>query len=200
MKWEQAHKLAQQLAALMRPHCERVEVAGSLRRFAEQVKDIELVCIPKLSERPREGTLLDFTDPVNVLWEALHQSQQIRWIKPGVAHIETWPLKPEGKYWRGLIAKGQFGAPAEIKLDLFLTRRANWGVIFAIRTGSADFSRELVTFARDHTDYRVEDGELKLQGGTVPCPDERVLFDALGLRWIDPIDRKGKSEIVRKNA
>ena len=47
MKLEQAKKLAEQIIEQIRPHCERVEVAGSIRRKKSEVRDIDLVLIPK---------------------------------------------------------------------------------------------------------------------------------------------------------
>jgi len=41
---ELAHGIRNQLAA----HCERIEIAGSIRRRkADDIKDVEIVCIPK---------------------------------------------------------------------------------------------------------------------------------------------------------
>lgn len=44
---ETARAVAEQLVFLMSPHCERIEIAGSIRRGKAEVKDIELVLIPK---------------------------------------------------------------------------------------------------------------------------------------------------------
>lgn len=200
MKLEDARVVARNVAGLMRPFCERIEIAGSIRREAPEVRDIEIVAIPFLAERLVPGSLLGETAPVNVLWEALHEVKGIRWIKQGVPGIEDWPIKPNGRYWRGLIPRGSFDAPADIKLDVFLARWVNWGVILTIRTGSADFSRALVTYARDRTDYQVNGGELAFKtGGAVPCPDERVLFDALGIVFIDPRARTGERQVIPKS-
>jgi len=200
MKLEQARMVALHVVQQLQPFCERVEIAGSIRRQSPEVKDIEIVCIPSWGEQQKPGSLLPGdNESVNLLHQAVANTEFIRWIKPGVPQIETWPIKPEGKYWRGLIRRGMFAAPADVKLDLFLARPENWGVIFTIRTGSADFSRALVTYARDRTDYRVDGGEMKLQGGAMPCPDERVVFDALGLVYLDPRARAGERQIIPKS-
>jgi hypothetical protein len=46
-----ARKLADNLIAHLAPSCERIEAAGSLRRYKPTVGDIELVCIPKINTR-----------------------------------------------------------------------------------------------------------------------------------------------------
>jgi DNA polymerase/3'-5' exonuclease PolX len=38
---------AKRLIGMIRGECERVEIAGSVRRLKEEVKDVELVVIPK---------------------------------------------------------------------------------------------------------------------------------------------------------
>lgn len=196
MKLEDAEKVARNVLGLMGPFCKRIEVAGSIRRRVSDVKDIEIVCIPSWADWQKEGSLLaGDTERVNVLHQAVANCEAIRWIKPSVPQVEDWPIKPDGRYWRGLISKGSLDAPANVKLDVFLARPENWGVILTIRTGSSDFSHALVTYARDHTDYCFEGGQLVLAGGAVPCPDERVVFDALQLEWVEPRDRRGERDV-----
>lgn len=204
MRLDSARQLAVHLVDYMRHACERIEVAGSVRRESPEVKDLEIVAIPRYEERNLEGVLFDFSNTVNLLHESLKASEFIRWIKPGTSEIEPWPIQPDGKYWRGLIGRGRFGAPADIKLDLFLAKPDNWGVIFAIRTGSADFSRALVTYARDRTSYRVDKGYLKQNpahadfDNPIPCREEAELFARLGLEFVAPAFRRDDRD-VRKS-
>lgn len=61
---EMAYKVATLIATWMHPHVERCEIAGSLRRGRADVKDIELVLIPKASWLQYTDELLtrgDFT-------------------------------------------------------------------------------------------------------------------------------------------
>lgn len=44
---ERARRIAESLAEVLAPACERLEVAGSIRRRVEHVKDIELVARPR---------------------------------------------------------------------------------------------------------------------------------------------------------
>jgi DNA polymerase/3'-5' exonuclease PolX len=47
MELAYAQKLAEQIIEQIRPHCERIEAAGSIRRKKSEVRDIDLVLIPK---------------------------------------------------------------------------------------------------------------------------------------------------------
>ena len=47
MKLEQAQKLAEQIIDRILSFCDRVEVAGSIRRRKSEVRDVDLVIIPK---------------------------------------------------------------------------------------------------------------------------------------------------------
>lgn len=199
-----AVKIATGLVDQLNRYCDWIGIAGSVRRGTPEVKDIEIVAVPRWEDRTLEGLLFDFPNTVNLLYEYCQDipphHTNIEWIKPGTSVIEPWPIKPDGKYWRGLIGVANGAGPVtRIKLDLFIARRENLGVIYTIRTGSADFSRELVTYARDRTDYRVEGGELKYKGAIVPCPDEETLFQALNLRWITPDARGGKQDLIILN-
>lgn len=197
MKLAQAQTIADALVAAMTPYCVIVKVAGSVRRQSPEVKDIEIVAIPKWEDRPNPATMFGEPVTMNLLFEILQNYPFVTWIKPGTSVIEPWPIKADGKYWRGLIARGAFGAPTNIKLDLFLARPENFGVIYTIRTGSSDFSRELMTYARNKTNYRVQGGELvAFNGQPMRCASEATLFAALNLKWITPPKRRGYSDLV----
>jgi len=205
MNLSEAKTVANHLVDFMRPWCEQIEIAGSIRREVPVVKDVELVCVPKWENAPatefRPDQLFEISAPlpVNLLHRWAMTQDVVQWIKPGTSDIIPWRVTPEGKYWHGLTG---FAEGAErIKLDLFLARPENFGVIYTIRTGSADFSRELVTYARDHTIYRVQEGYLvddrQLGRPKIVCPDEETLFGLLNLEWIEPRARGGKRDLVR---
>lgn len=46
----QARAVADLLVSYLAPACERIEIAGSIRREVPEVKDIELVAIPRWEE------------------------------------------------------------------------------------------------------------------------------------------------------
>lgn len=50
----------------MKPFCEKVRVAGSIRRGKPEVKDIELVAIPKWENRQSADFLFAQSEPVNL--------------------------------------------------------------------------------------------------------------------------------------
>ena len=160
MKLNKALKIAERVKAELAPHCERVEIAGSIRRRKPEVGDIEIVAIPK---------------PYDV---GLFAS--------GIAPIvEQWP-KVRGslpcKYTQRTLPDG-------IALDLFFATRENWGLIFAIRTGSADYSHRVLACGWVRNGYKSVDGMLTRDGVAVAVPEERDLFRLAGVRWVEPEER-----------
>jgi DNA polymerase/3'-5' exonuclease PolX len=149
---------------------------------------VEIVAIPKWGERAAED-LFGSPIAVNLLYEWAFQQTLVQWIKPGTSEVEPWTVKSEGKYWRGVFPHG-------LKLDLFLANEINWGVIFAIRTGSAEFSKGLVTHARFKTPYTVEGGYLRSSNEIVPCLEEADLLKRLGLEYVKPEQRIGRGAVV----
>jgi len=47
MKLEEAYEIAEKVKKQLEPYCDRITIAGSLRREKADVKDIEIVAIPK---------------------------------------------------------------------------------------------------------------------------------------------------------
>jgi DNA polymerase/3'-5' exonuclease PolX len=196
MRLREAQKVAERLAALMSPFCLRVEVAGSVRRCCPEVKDVELVAVPCWTERPGSMPSLfaEEAERVNVLHEwAVNEAAGagLRWIKPGTPDVVDWGPKPEGKYWRALVDDS-------IKLDLFLAAAENYGLILAIRTGCAEFSQGLMTYAKHRTPYHVEGGYLRdREGAVLETPEERDVFKALKLDYVLPRERTGQHMVRR---
>jgi DNA polymerase/3'-5' exonuclease PolX len=157
MLYKEAIKIAKNVVKQLAPHCEKIEIAGSLRRKCREVKDIEIVAIPK---------------PYDV---GLFQS--------GIATVvERWKkIKGElpCKYTQRMLPEG-------IKLDLFFATPENWGFILAIRTGSADFSHLTLGHRWVELGYKAKDGHLYKDGQIVPVPTERDFFRLLRLNWVEP--------------
>jgi DNA polymerase/3'-5' exonuclease PolX len=85
----------------------------------------------------------------------------------------------------------------EIKLDLFIVLPpAQWGVLFAIRTGPADFSHWIVTKrsagGRLPSNCRVRDGQVFRNGLPLPMPEEADFLRLLELEGLAPAEREAR--------
>jgi DNA polymerase/3'-5' exonuclease PolX len=173
-----ATEIAEELVDALGVGCERIEVAGSIRRRMPDVGDIELVAVPRLhAETRREGLFEERSievDELQVAIEALLADGSL------MAH----PFDPK----RGPRYSKLVHVASGIQVDLFSARATTFGLILAIRTGPPSYSRWLVTEARSRG-HHVADGELHVGGGgcgfapcaTIPAPEEADVFRALGL-------------------
>lgn len=177
----QALAIAQAYMREFLPACERIEIAGSLRRGKPDVKDIELVAIPK----PFSASDL-FGQPIATM-NALTALIDVGFLDLLPGH-DYKVIKGGPKY-------KQIALPEGINLDLFIvTPPAQWGVLFTIRTGPADFSHWLVTQRRKGgcmpANATQLDGCVYVNDKPIPMPEEMDYLTFLGLGWIDPKDRK----------
>lgn len=180
LPWEAANVVAQAFIHHMKPHAERIAVAGSLRRKKDEVGDIEIVMIPKTFQEKNllgepSGTLLDTVEDGLASYnqcESLPDKLALRKLNDGSRYV---------KLYEDIVG---------VQIDLFIVRPpAQWGPIISIRTGSADFSRRLVTALRVKG-LRSEDGRvLDSMGRLVSCPEEIDFFRACGVKCIDPVKR-----------
>lgn len=190
----EAKQIADDLIMRMTPACDRIEIAGSIRRGCQIVKDIEIVAVPKWMETPSHDLFALSTERTNLLheWAVKDPSGAIvQWIKPGTKEIIPWLPKSDGRYWRGLVDN-------QIKLDLFLTTKEHFGIIKLIRTGCAEFSQGVMTYAKHCTSYRVKDGALTdTRGHILETFEEQDVFDALHLDFVEPRERSGFEAVLR---
>jgi DNA polymerase (family 10) len=182
-----AKEIAVGIVESLRPYCERIEVAGSIRRSRQAIGDIEIVAIPRWEERPSPGPISLFGPPsvdrVNLLAEAARSHRSLR---PGdLAGGRQREIRDDGRYWQ-LIHNVQ-----HVQVDLFVTTPERWGLILFYRTGPADFGRgALARWKRITQGGYSHEGVLHdSRGRAVPTPEEADVFRVLGLDWIDPADR-----------
>jgi DNA polymerase/3'-5' exonuclease PolX len=178
MEHQQALKIASDLVELFTPYCERVAIAGSVRRQKPEVKDLEIVAVPHMiPEQIGMFTGLDFPDEPSPLVSALDD-----------ALIGLGRFIKNGQRYKQIVLNDG------INLDLFLVLPpAQWGVLYTIRTGPSDFSKWIVTPRKYSgalpSDSSVKDGAVHHNGKIILMPEEIDFLNFLELGWIEPKDR-----------
>lgn len=176
-----AERVALEVMTLLAPVCERIEIAGSIRRRKEEVKDIELVCQPKLMIDPK-SLIPDAVEPISAID---HHVQRLVRDEPRLTFNKQNPKN--GTRYKTLKWVGTW------KIDLFaVLPPAEWGALFAIRTGPFDFGRLLVTKqcyggAMPDTFEQRAGRLIDLRTGEkIPTPEEADFFDALRVPCWEP--------------
>lgn len=202
---EDATADAQDLIKLLGDYCERIEIAGSVRRGKASVKDIELVIIPKLTrvEVPAIAGQMDLFGnmvggkPASVRIDS-HLDQrlddlaamgQIFKVRPSTHDKGKWGERQK-QFWVKHRLNGTVGY---IPVELYIVRPpAQWGAILTIRTGPSEFSKALMGYIDSMTDFKEFRGRLVRKDDQtieIETPEERDYFKVLGLRWMPPEKR-----------
>lgn len=163
MNYFQAERIAKSCVHDLAPYCERIEIAGSIRRHKPDVHDIEVVCIPKRITPKRTA---------NAFCAAVLKMGRILEGKPTEKNVKVRLI------------------PDWITLDLFMVTSDNWGYQFAIRTGSADYSHTVLASGWVKAGYKGIDGMLTKDGVPIPVREEWDLFELIGIPFEDPIRRE----------
>jgi DNA polymerase/3'-5' exonuclease PolX len=170
MNLREAKTIADRVVARLAPHCDRIQIAGSIRRQKADVGDIEIVAIPKTFG----GDLFGGDGP--------------RSRSPGFVDV----VLGLGRVLAGKPATGKYiklSIPDGIQLDLFTATSENWGHILAIRTGSATYSHEVLAKGWVRAGYHSMEGMLCSKAHKIPVREERDLFNLIGLPWVEPQGR-----------
>jgi DNA polymerase/3'-5' exonuclease PolX len=166
MEYFIARFIAEKVKEDLSPHCERCEIAGSIRRRNPEPKDIEIVAIPK----PYDTGLFE----------------------SGIATVvNKWPGRKGHlpcKYTQRYLPADYTGTEG-IVLDLFFATPENWGLIYAIRTGSADYSHYVLAGTWARLGYKSVNGMLVKNGKKIAVREEGELFRMLGIKWTAPEER-----------
>jgi DNA polymerase/3'-5' exonuclease PolX len=189
-----ALNVAVQITAILGADCERIEIAGSIRRKRDrpgrqEVGDIEIVYIPKTIEAPDPDDMFGLKKRVNAVdltlarWLATDRLAQ-RLNQNGTA---TWGEK--NKY--------AVAVKSGIPVDFFATDAKCWWNNLVCRTGSAETNKKIAAaaLAQGQTwnptgpgfsqKFESEPGKIRVWEMT----SEREVFEHAGLPYLEPQDR-----------
>ncbi|GAI60598.1 unnamed protein product [marine sediment metagenome] len=170
MELEKAKVIAEDLKSLLAPVCEKIEIAGSIRRQKPEVGDIELLCIPKyvagVDQLDREiGALF---------------IQQILGFRRNKLGSRVYG--PKNKLLRHL--------ESGIGVDIFSTDANCWSVALVVRTGGKETNKRIATAAlRKRWRFHAYGSGFSTPDGEIVCHSEREVFEAVGLHYQEPWER-----------
>lgn len=183
IKLEDAKIIAQQLINLLSEHCERIEVAGSVRRNKPKVKDIELVIIPKV-EVEFSGL---FNDEENIFYPI------DRFIQ-GDDRFD-FRLNKNGQRMYGEKNKLIVYHPVpgvNIPVDIFAASKENFMMVKFVRTGGAENNLQVARKANSlGMNLRIYESCFEdKRGYKYIMNSEEQIYKFLELPYLQPEERK----------
>lgn len=190
-RFEDAYTAAALLCANLAPFCARLAIAGSVRRLISahhnnparvpaqtRVGDVEVVAVAG-------GELLDYVRRAYSLWSD---------SSPNGTKHKKLAIPRVGVY--------SWDHDKHLPCDLFITTEAQWGYIYALRTGP--HAANMAWATPRAKGGRVRPDTILLRGGYVykdvggmfeplPTPTEAAFFGALGLPLLPPHERSAAS-------
>lgn len=175
--YEWAYSKALGIQSLLLSYCvkDRCEIVGSIRRKKKEVKDIEILCIPKTSK----------DEELDLFIEKNLRSRGF------IITLNSWEVikgNPEsGRYVQCRHNSG-------ILIDIFIVNNKNYGVQKILRTGPAQYSKNLVTLIQKKG-FKVANGgylyKYKELGkwDLIECQEEEDFYNITGIPYIEPEQR-----------
>jgi len=171
MELEKAKTIAEKLKALLESSCERITIAGSIRRQKPEVKDIELLVIPK------------YIAGVDMLDAKIQTLIQLE--------VLDYRLNKLGSKVYGAKNKLMLDRLTGIGVDVFSTTEDCWAVSLVVRTGGKITNQRIAMAAI------MKGWHLKAYGsgfstpqGDIVCRSERDVFEFVGLPYKEAWERE----------
>ena len=167
MKLFDAYNLADKIKHQLAPMCERIEIAGSIRRGREHVNDVDLVILP------RPGEIAAIKMRCERRCQVVANGEQNYIVRmPDGFQLDIFFARPSVK-------------------DLLQTVPGNFGTLLLCRTGSREHNIFLVERAKSRgfswNPYR---GVLDADGYVIASETEEEIFDMLALDFVPPANRE----------
>ena len=158
---KQAERLADQLKERVAAQCDRIEVAGSIRRQKNKVHDIDFVVVTKS----------------DVDWQKISEKLERLKAKPSCAGNSV--IKAFVPSQNGLF-----------QVDFYRAKPLTFGIHVLVRTGSADHNMWLAGYAISKgMRIKYSEGLIK-EGVVIAGEDEKGVFEVLGLPYPLPFQRE----------
>jgi len=171
MELEKAKTIASEIIRRLAPYCERVEVAGSVRRRRPTVRDIDVVLIPRDKEA---------VDSV------LMQLGKVKMSGAKIARV-TVDLTHVIRKSESLI---QLTADT-VDIDIYFATPETWATLFLVRTGSTENNIRLCSLAKKRG-WKLAangDGLFNEYDERIAGDSEESIYEALGIPWQEPWER-----------
>jgi DNA polymerase (family 10) len=156
-----AEKTANQVKTLVCTHCDKIEIAGSIRRQRAKVHDIDFVVTTKN----------DFE------WQKINEE---------LKHVKAKPNCQGNSVLKAFLPcqNGLF------RVDFCRAKPSNFGIHLLVRTGSADHNMWLAGYAISKgMRIKYSEGLIK-EGSAIAGETEKGVFEALGLPDPSPQERE----------
>lgn len=192
MELIKAKEIADKLVNLLTPYSKIINIAGSIRREKPEVKDIEIVCLPKKVQGGQVDIFDESPQDMIVSTEFIRTVYSLGTVLKG---------KATGRYMQIVLPEG-------INLDLFIPEESDFFRQYVIRTGSGDYSHKVIATGwkkfgwvgsdlglrkmSDCVETKLPDGKSKWKcvkpNAELPpvWTSEEHFFEWLGIKWIDP--------------
>lgn len=180
-KWPlaRAKSLAEKIVDALAPHCERIAIAGSIRREKPEVGDIEILYIPRVVTVRTDLLTESPVDMAEIELTAWLDSGRLS-KRPNVRGSFTWGPKNKLALHRSGFA-----------CDFFATSAENWWNSLVVRTGSKDTNLALTMGAQKlGRSLQAYGCGVKESDGTVtPAVSEEHVFELCGVNYLPPTQR-----------
>jgi len=194
MNLEQARKIGMEIVEALAPACDRVMIAGSVRRGKAQPKDIEIVYISRtVKERLNLFEWSDVPATEAVIKDLVRRrfwqfDDQVRRNGPLYKRMVREMLLPTTSVQDWANANEE-----QVVVELFRAVSDNWGYILALRTGPGDFNKIWASKPWHGgslpANIVLKDGFVWHNGRPVPTPTEEDFFEQIGLPCWSPSER-----------
>lgn len=175
-----AQEIARNLVSQLSDSCERIKVAGSVRRRRPDVGDIEILAIPAMGTESTGdlfGTLKPYSELDRKLTSLVLQG------------ILEYRITKAGNIVNGEKIKLFRDLESGIPLDVFTTNQKSWWNYLVCRTGPAESNTRLAMRAKTmglkwepySSGFLVRE-----TGERIVCKSEREVFETLDLIYQNP--------------
>ena len=166
--------VAERLVDRLAPACERITIAGSVRRARPDPADIELLCVPRM-----DYSLIFGAD---LLDAAVKQA-----VTDGIL---LYRVNSKGQQQYGPMNKFMADLATGIPIDIFSTDAPSWGMALVVRTGPAELNIRMMSRLKAMGYKGFIYGIKNRQGQECDVETEEKVFALLGWTMTEPSARK----------
>lgn len=177
---KEALYLLQPVMTQLQPHCQQIELAGDLRRGAQQVEAAIILCVPQVVKVPHQESLFGGA------------AERIEVRDPKFCAVADSLEAISGTSMQQRFVRNVGG----LQISFHVVAPVNWGLMLHILSGTPDYN-QLMEKRLLSNGYRIKENQLYHYGKLVAVPDEHTLYKFAQLPYSPP-ELRSKLELANR--
>lgn len=178
MNRKEALYLLQPVMRELQSHCQKIELAGQIRRGVNDIDTATIICIPQMVKVPHQANLFGSS------------AEKVEVRDPKFCEVVDNMVSIKGTSMQQQFTRMVSNLP----VAFIVVNQNNWGLMLYLLTGSFSYTQSMLKRLETYG-YRLKEHQLYYNGKQMAVPDEQTVYKFAHMPYSPP-EMRGNMELA----